>query len=567
VGIALAGPASATEVVQVRVGQHPEYTRVVFELDGPAGYRLEKRGSQLRVTLDARSGPRSIRSRGNAVKQVKVERAGDEAVALIDLHRADLAVKEMILSSPSRIVLDVMRPEEKAVAKATPKPAAPKTAAAPKPAPAPLAQTPKPAPAPLAQTPKPAPATPAAEPPKPVPGPRAAEAPKPAPAPQRVETTAKPAADALPARPLVVEQPAAKPPAAPPSEATPPKPAVTAQTLDRLDPDAAPDGEAAPAGRVHPQPAAPPSSAAEALRERIAQAQRKGAGGAQPAPTPTPRPVAKMTPAAAKPPVVPPGPPAAATADWMQSPAVWGAAAGLLIFALLVVVLMRRRRPLPNDLDVTAIAGATDDDGGERSARDADRSFTAGLFDDEADADTGRSDLPIRSSKPTTAQARPPVAAAPAAPAPEAAASPMSELDSLFEDLDDTPGSAGMGDDAMATQQGISDLPADPGATKRRPPSPPPAAAGAGPDPDVLRIVHDLERRMGQLEAKLAESNEARERLERQVAAQSEELRVQRAAIARTQRALRTMSRGDEEKATEPALREGETQARTRINL
>jgi hypothetical protein len=49
------------------------------------------------------------------------------------------------------------------------------------------------------------------------------------------------------------------------------------------------------------------------------------------------------------------------------------------------------------------------------------------------------------------------------------------------------------------------------------------------------------------------------------VAAQSEELRVQRAAIARTQRALRTMTRGDEDKATEPALRDGDTQAKTRV--
>ena len=39
-------------------------------------------------------------------------------------------------------------------------------------------------------------------------------------------------------------------------------------------------------------------------------------------------------------------------------------------------------------------------------------------------------------------------------------------------------------------------------------------------------------------------------------AAQSEELRVQRAAIARTQRALRSLSRSEEEQATEPALRE-----------
>ena len=109
----------------------------------------------------------------------------------------------------------------------------------------------------------------------------------------------------------------------------------------------------------------------------------------------------------------------------------------------------------------------------------------------------------------------------------------------------------------------MSDLPADPNHVE--PPPPPVVASAPGPDTDVLRVVHELERRMAQLETKLEESNEARDRLERQVAAQSEELRVQRAAIARTQRALRTMSRGDDDKATEPALREGDTQAKTRV--
>ena len=52
---------------------------------------------------------------------------------------------------------------------------------------------------------------------------------------------------------------------------------------------------------------------------------------------------------------------------------------------------------------------------------------------------------------------------------------------------------------------------------------------------------------------------DARDRLERQVAAQTEELRVQRAAIARTQRAVRNLARPEdagEEEATEPALRD-----------
>jgi septal ring factor EnvC (AmiA/AmiB activator) len=109
------------------------------------------------------------------------------------------------------------------------------------------------------------------------------------------------------------------------------------------------------------------------------------------------------------------------------------------------------------------------------------------------------------------------------------------------------------------------DLPLD----RRGPPSPPArmggSAAPSAASPDVARMLQEFERRIATLEARLDESNEAREKLERQVAAQSEELRVQRAAIARTQRALRTMTRGDEEKATEPALRDGDTQTKTRI--
>ncbi|MEE9608122.1 MAG: hypothetical protein V3U03_10340 [Myxococcota bacterium] len=79
-----------------------------------------------------------------------------------------------------------------------------------------------------------------------------------------------------------------------------------------------------------------------------------------------------------------------------------------------------------------------------------------------------------------------------------------------------------------------------------------PRSAGGG---DAARLGQDLERRLSQLETRLTEEAEAREKLERQVAAQSEELRVQRAAIARTQRALRGLTRSEEE-ATEPALRE-----------
>lgn len=80
------------------------------------------------------------------------------------------------------------------------------------------------------------------------------------------------------------------------------------------------------------------------------------------------------------------------------------------------------------------------------------------------------------------------------------------------------------------------------------PSSPAPTVAGG----DVMRIVEEMEKRLTHLETRLEEVVDAKERLERQVSAQTEELRVQRAAIARTQRVLRSVSRPEDE-ATEPA--------------
>jgi hypothetical protein len=84
------------------------------------------------------------------------------------------------------------------------------------------------------------------------------------------------------------------------------------------------------------------------------------------------------------------------------------------------------------------------------------------------------------------------------------------------------------------------------------PPAPRPAAPGVGSAPAPVAAGGELERRVTHLESRLEEVLDAKERLERQVAAQTEELRVQRAAIARTQRVLRTIARPEDE-ATEPA--------------
>jgi hypothetical protein len=85
--------AQAANVVQVRVGEHPDFTRIVFELDQRAGYRVEHKtgakGPELVVTLEAASGPRKITGRSRVVPVVQVE-AAERAVAHIQLRQPEL---------------------------------------------------------------------------------------------------------------------------------------------------------------------------------------------------------------------------------------------------------------------------------------------------------------------------------------------------------------------------------------------------------------------------------------------------------------------------------------------
>jgi hypothetical protein len=135
--------------------------------------------------------------------------------------------------------------------------------------------------------------------------------------------------------------------------------------------------------------------------------------------------------------------------------------------------------------------------------------------------------------------------------------------DSLFDDAGDMSGEpdAREGDAPMNQEM---DLPVD---RRTSPPAPAWEArrCTALGSPDVTRILQDMERRIATLEARLDESNEAREKLERQVAARARSCACSAPRSRRTQRALRTMTRGDEDKATEPALRDGDTQAKTRV--
>ena len=87
-------------------------------------------------------------------------------------------------------------------------------------------------------------------------------------------------------------------------------------------------------------------------------------------------------------------------------------------------------------------------------------------------------------------------------------------------------------------------------------PPPEPVASLRTPAGTGLDAEDEAERRIAHLEKRIEELAESKDRLERQVAAQTEELRVQRAAIARTQRVLRSIApKGEDESSSEPLAR------------
>ncbi len=395
----LAAPARAAEVVEVRVGNHPTYTRVVFELDAPAGYRIERHEaedgvSEILVTVDAGSTPRSVDPKTVMVDRIAVQDGLDHSTVRIRLRKSPSRVRELILANPPRLVFDLVFPEPMLLA--AKRRAADEPAAAPKP---------------IAK-----------------------------PTPQPIAKVSEPVAPAQLAKPMVV-QPKAAPKPAPAQLAKP----VVMQP------------------KVAPKPAA----------GRLASA--------------------------------------SAGTDWP----FYGSIAGAVILLGVVLVVWLRRRSLPNDVAVTALA--------EQAGADDPR--------EAAETSVGSELSEAAREAPRTG--------------PEFAAGPgiFDEDDSEKENETMDVESPDLPMERTAT--GLRTTRADTG----------PAAAAGGSD--MARLFRDLERRVVQLEARLDESSDARERLERQVAAQAEELRVQRAAIARTQRALRSMSRSEDDQATEPALREG----------
>ncbi len=449
--LVLGAPSAwSAEVVDVRVGRHADFTRIVFELDAPAGYRIERHEpapgvAELVVTLDAGSTSRNLKTPKALIEGVILEPRGfSNSVALIRLKSGSLRLKEMILTAPPRIVLDVL-PEAGAqtAAKSAPK-AAP--AAVPKPAPK---AAPAAVPKPLAK----------ATPEKPV---------QKRPAPR---TTASPSAPTdVPASPA-------------PSLAAPP----LAEAVAPSDPGE-PSEAAMAEGGAEPQQLAmaTPSEMLEPILKRPAPPPVRPQPQAR---TPVSRPDTVSRPSSR------PSPPPARRSVPDESGGFSLTTAALAVggVAILAVAFLWMRR---------------------RRGGDEDKS---GFFEDQ-----------------------------------DAPPNPFAEGEAPSAASDESPTRF---DDSAS--EGVSMDPVTTATESSAPVSPAPPIV-SGDSGDVMRLVRELERRVANLETRLDEVVDSKERLERQVVAQTEELRVQRAAIARTQRAVRNMSRPEEEGATEPALRDGD---------
>ncbi len=554
----LAAPAQANQINQVRVGNHPSFTRLVFEMDGFAGYQVERQTGadgveQLTVTLEASTPAREITSKSVGIESVSIAQSADRAIAQIRLRKPGLQMKEMILSNPPRIVLDFVH-SAAAVAELTGDPYAKPAPAEPKPEPKPVVAKvePKPEPVVAKVEPKPEPkpvvakVEPKPEPkpvvakvePKPEPEPVIAKVIEPKPAPKvdpisvPVEPTPNPVS--VPVEPENLSEATGTTDSAQDSEDT--ASSIAAAEADRRaalrdsipgahkpddwQPPIEPTEESAPeqiADAAEATEEAPLGSASRAVKPVTDAAQRRA-----PSPSDINRRADKPKPASSGLPF-----------DMLT---LAGIAAAVLV-VLVVAVRLFRRRSLPQDLDVTTLADAFDDGAAasdsetfESKTSDgeaSDRIPAAGFAMDDSATDDGP--VPLVEEQNTAAYSLS-----------EVAANGNEPVTGLYDE--DSEGEKPMD---MET----TDLP-----TERDNFSVPPVAMGG--DSDLSQLVQELASRIANLETRLDEANDSRERLERQVAAQSEELRVQRAAIARTQRALRSLSRSEEDQATEPALRE-----------
>jgi hypothetical protein len=482
--LVVALPATAAELVEVRVGRHPEFTRVVFELDRAAGYRIERTDpsldmQELVVSLQATSNPHHIESSKSLIEQVDVQPDGSRSIARIRLSTEGLRLKEMILTNPARIVLDVMH--DKPVASA---PRVAKTTASP----APVKPTERAFEDVVAEIPI------------------ETEAPSRVPQVARAQQRVEPAIEKAEPTP-VVQEPVAIVEQVVQDEA---------EAFFGDDPAIADSGEPSTSVPVEEQ-----DVPVEGVERLLAEARME-----LDTPTDTPESSATPEPSGSRPMVAT----STSSEDGGMNWIVWALAGGA--FALIgggILIARRRGSEEVNFEDDVDPFGHDMDADSDTVGMGSDVNPFADVDSEETTA------LPFATNDGGATVVSPPLGQ-------EADEEKKSE--SVFDDSEETV----MDDMEVISRDQVNESLG--GAM-------PPAVEGAVPE-EFQQMMTEMSRRMEALETRCDELVDARDRLERQVAAQTEELRVQRAAIARTQRAVRNLGRPEdgEQEATEPVLRD-----------
>jgi hypothetical protein len=445
--------SQSAAVVQVRVGKHPGYTRVVFELDEAVDYTIRPTGEsrEIVVDLEAGSARRVMTSRSDLVETVSIQPAEGGAVARIRVTEAPVHITEMLLSDPPRIVLD-LRAERAATAAAEPSD--------------PTGGSEEPVETALADPTPPA-ADPSQEPPLiDVGGPDVS------------------AGVAPPGDPTTGESPADEPP----------------QVADGGEPDLDPWHEPdlledpAPGGELAgTDPGDAGADPAAGLEDPMPEPMDDPLTASTEEPGALPTPTSTLEPAGDEAPLL----------AMLRDPRVLLALGGGLVVAVLLVGWSRsRRRDKRSGLFSTAIPHLPEDEPIVEASPEP--------FEDQ--------------TLPRIAQAEP----------------DLPDDRSLFDST------VGIEEAGVEEEEKPEVTHVDAGGAMT-PPGVALPTAGSG-------SVEELEQRLLGLERRLEEVLDAKDRLERHVAAQTEELRVQRAAIARTQRVLRNLTRPDDA-PTEPALK------------
>jgi len=488
--VVLATPAWATRVTDVRVGKHPTYTRVVFELDRPSGYQLERNEpapgiAELVVSLRAASIPSKIAPpKDSLIESIEIRSDGKRMTAHIRLVRGGLRLKEMMLSEPARIVLDVVDGTAE----------------------------------------------------------------------QNAKVSSKPAPVAVPVRPPVIEPVPEPEPVAPAEVGGEFKDAIAAEAGELE------NQQGASAASSSPQGSGSRSAAAAAMEFASNEAGNANSAVEPAVPADTAVQVAGATRERRTPPAQ--QPPATVNADPagqdevglfnLRNGAFALAGAGLLAAGGFVIARRRRYADEFEDDDYDEDEAFSEDNPFARlerpvSGEEVDGSPVVAALDDTADEEgIVVGELVEDESGQTDLFAQTPPATEPEYGDPAIVVGGDAGADESSQEM--TASAETRGSDV--SMDGTSDL----GENHSGVPSMPPLSSA---DNDALmRLVREMEERIADVETRLEETVDAKERLERQVAAQTEELRVQRAAIARTQRAVRNMSQPVEDTPTEPALRE-----------